>query len=190
MKIFFTLLFTIIFFSAKIYGQNVPNYTPYQTMTPAELQAYRQSIWDTLPAAVGWVNDFEGLYDQEQERNLEMIVEHFEKKTTIEIAIITVDSNMVALDKFDEFAYRVLKKWGIGKISKSNGIVICISKDYRRLYVCTDFGIDRYISSYDKYKLIKKYFLPSFEKNKYYDGTLIGLNALLEKIDKDWKKDS
>lgn len=190
MKLFFTFLFTILFLSAKTQGQNVPDYSPYQKMTPAELQAYRQSIWDTLPAAVGWVNDFEGLYTMEQEKNLERIVEHFEKKTTIEIAIVTMDSNMVALDKFDEFAYRVLKKWGIGKISKSNGIVICISKDYRRLFVCTDFGIDRYVNNYDKYKIIKKNFLPSFEKNNYYDGTLNGLTALLEKIDKDWKKDN
>jgi len=190
MKIFFALLVTLFFYSPEIYGQDVPNYTLYQPMTPAQLQEYRQSIWDTLPAAVGWVNDFEGLFNDEEEKNLEKIVEHFEKKTTIEVAIITVDSNMVALDKFDDFAYRVLKKWGIGKISKSNGIVICISKDYRRLFVCTDFGIDRYMNSYDKYKIIKKWFLPSFEKNKYYDGTLNGLNALLEKIMKDWRKDS
>ena len=129
MKIFFTFFIFTLLSCFSTSAQNVPNYIPYRTMTPHELLTYRHSVWDTLPAAVGWVNDFEGLYDRNQEDSIETILEHFERKTTIEIAIVTVDSNMVARDKFDEFAYRLLKIWGIGTIDKSNGIVICICKD-------------------------------------------------------------
>lgn len=190
MKIIFTFFISLFFFSLYASGQPVPNYIPYRTMTPNELHAYRQSIWDTLPAAVGWVNDFEGLYDRTQEDSIERILEHFERKTTIEIAIVTVDSNMVAKDKFDEFTYRLLKIWGIGKISKSNGIVICICKDYRKLFISCDFGIDNYMNEYDKYKIINKYMVPSFQKNNYFLGTLNGLNAILDKIDKKWSKEN
>lgn len=157
-------------------------------MTPAQLSAYRQRIWDTLPAAVGWVNDFEGLFTPEQERMLEKELEHFERLTSVEICIVTVDSNMVAEKKFEDFGYRLMKIWGIGKITKSNGIVICICKDYRRLCVTTDFGIDRFISESDKAKLISRQFIPYFSKNDYYGGTAVGLNALLTKINKKWNK--
>ncbi|MEO6838049.1 MAG: TPM domain-containing protein [Ginsengibacter sp.] len=157
-------------------------------MTPHELQTYRQSIWDTLPAAVGWVNDFEGLYDKSQEDSIESILEHFERKTTIEIAIVTVDSNMVAPNKFDEFAYRLMKIWGIGKIEKSNGIVICICKDYHKLFISTDFGIDKYMDQTDKSRIITKNIIPFFQKNNYFSGTLNGLNAILDKINKKWDK--
>ncbi|HUZ57435.1 MAG TPA: TPM domain-containing protein [Hanamia sp.] len=155
-------------------------------MTPNELQAYRQSIWDTLPAAVGWVNDFEGLYDRTEEDSLERILEHFEKKTTIEIEVVTVDSNMVAREKFDEFTYRLLKIWGIGKVDKSNGIVICICKDYKKLFICADFGIDNYMDEYDKLKIIHRDIIPSFQRNDYFKGTLNGLNAIIDKINKKW----
>lgn len=188
MKIFFTFFISLLFFFLNASGQNVPNYLPYRTMTPHELSAYRQSIWDTLPAAVGWVNDFEGLYNRIQEDSIETILEHFERKTTIEIAIVTVDSNMVASDKFDEFAYRLLKIWGIGKINKSNGIVICICKDYKRLFISADFGIENYMNEYDKSKIINKYMIPAFQKNNYFIGTLNGLNAILDKINKKWTK--
>lgn len=170
-------------------AQNVPNYNPH-VMTSAQLQTYRQSIWDTLPAAVGWVNDFEGLFNMQQENNIEKTLSHFEKKTSIEICIITIDSNMVNKNSFDEFSYRLMKLWGIGKISKSNGMVICISKDYKRLCVTTDFGIDRFMDATEKNKIINKYFLPLYRKNDYYNGTINGLNAILEKIGKKWGKEN
>lgn len=188
MRIFFTFLLILFFSNVSVTAQRIPNYNPYRTMTPSELHAYRKSIWDTLPAAVGWVNDFEGLFDKEQEDSLESIIQHFEKKTTIEIAIVSVDSNMVASDQFNEFAYRLLKIWGIGKISKSNGMVICICKDYKTIYISSDFGLDNYLDGYDKYKIITKNVIPYFKKNNYFVGTLNGLNAILNKIDKKWSR--
>ncbi|HSN08108.1 MAG TPA: TPM domain-containing protein [Hanamia sp.] len=188
MKIIFTFLFLLLFFCPYSRAQNVPDYVPYKAMSPAQLSAYRQSTWDTLPAAVGWVNDFEDLFTPPQEHYLEKILEHFEKATSIEISIVTIDSDMVAEDKFDEFSYRLMKIWGIGKITKSNGIVICICKDYRRICVTTDFGIDKYMNESDKNRMINRDFVPYFTKNDYFDGISNGLNALLSKINKRWTK--
>jgi len=188
MKIFITLIFLLLFISPGTEAQNVPDYVPYRTMTPAQLTAYRHSIWDTLPAAIGWVNDFGDLFTPEQERTLEKTLEHFERATTVEVCLVTIDSNMVAESNFSEFSYRLMKKWGIGKITKSNGIVICICKDYRRICVTTDFGIDRYVTESDKNRVINKDFAPYFAKNEYYDGTSNGLNGLLERIDKHWEQ--
>lgn len=190
MRIFFTFLLILFFFDVSVKAQRIANYNPYRTMTPSELRAYRQSIWDTLPAAIGWVNDFEGLYDKSQEDSLESIIQHFEKKTTIEIAIVSVDSNMVASDQFNEFTYRLLKIWGIGKITRSNGMVICICKDYKTIFISSDFGLDNYLDDYDKYKIVNKNVLPYFKKNNYFMGTLSGLNAILNKIDRKWSKNN
>ena len=190
MRIFFTFLLILFFFDVGVKAQRIANYNPYRTMTPSELRAYRQSIWDTLPAAIGWVNDFEGLYDKSQEDSLETIIQHFEKKTTIEIAIVSVDSNMVASDQFNEFTYRLLKIWGIGKITRSNGMVICICKDYKTIFISSDFGLDNYLDDYDKYKIVNKNVLPYFKKNNYFMGTLSGLNAILNKIDRKWSKNN
>lgn len=188
MKIISTLLFLILFYSSGAQAQEVPNYLPYNVMSPKQLHVYRQNLWDTLPAAIGWVNDYENLFTIEERHNLEKTLEHFEKETSIEICIVTLDSNMVSQDKFSEFSYRLMKVWGIGKISKSNGMVICISKDYKRLCVTTDFGIDKFITQSDKSRMINKDFVPFFSKNDYYDGTTNGLNAILSKINRKWNK--
>lgn len=187
MKIFFTLFFLLIFHLGTI-AQNVPNYFQFKSMTPQQLHIYRQNLWDTLPAAIGWVNDYGDLFTEEQERQLEKTLAHFEKATSIEIAIVTLDSNMIAADKFNDYSYRLMKIWGIGKISKSNGMLICICKDYKRICVTTDFGIEQFLSTNEKDKLVSKDFIPYFAKNDYYDGTSSGLNALLSKISKRWNK--
>ena len=35
---------------------------------------------------------------------------------------------------------------------------------------------------YEKAMMIKKFFIPYYKKNKYYDGTLNGLNAFIKRL--------
>ncbi len=184
MKIFFTLF---IFFDFAIcnegFCQPVPNFDPDKLLSRKELSNYRQSIWDSIPAAVGWVNDFAGIFTNDQEQTLEDLVEHFEKKTSIEIAIVTLDTNMVEQPKLTKLTARILKVWGIGKTMKRNGILICICSGYREIKISTGVGIEKYMNEAEKLAIIKKYFVPLYEKSRYYDGTFNGLNALLKKLD-------
>lgn len=184
MKIFFAFF---IFFDFAIWGngfcQSVPNYNPDKFLSRKELADYRQSIWDSIPAAVGWVNDFAGIFTNDQEQTLEDLVEHFEKKTSIEIAIVTLDTNMVEQPKLTKLTDRILKIWGIGKTMKRNGVLICICSGYKEIKISTDVGIEKYMNETEKLDIIKKYFVPLYEKNRYYDGTFSGLNALIKKID-------
>ncbi|MDQ2720560.1 MAG: TPM domain-containing protein [Bacteroidota bacterium] len=182
MKIFFTLFSTFLLSTlCKIsFCQSVPEFNPNHAMSDHELEQYRQSIWDSLPGAVGWVNDFGGLFKLSQTDTLESLIEHFEKETTIEIMIVTIDSNMVAKEKMAGFADRLLKIWGIGKRAKKNGIVICICSGYKQIEMSTDAGIEIIMDDVRKMQLLKKYFIPDYQRNRYYHGTFIGLTALIK----------
>ena len=159
----------------------------YVPMNKVQLAKYRKSIWDSLPGAVGWVNDFEGLFSIDQENNLQSLITHFEKRTTIEIMVVTIDTNMVAKEDLNNFSYRMLKIWGIGKRLKENGIIICISSGYQALKITCDFGINDLMDESEKNRIIGKYFIPSYKKNKYYDGTYKGLNAIMAQLSKRMK---
>lgn len=192
MKIFSTL--TLILFLAipgnKAYCQNQnevndPCILPkLPVMNRFELAEYRLSLWDSLPGAIGWVNDFEGLFSNEEENILESLIAHFEQKTSIEIMIVTIDTNMVSKEKFGDFSEHIMRIWGIGKKMKKNGIIICISSGYQEIRITTDLGIEKYMTEIKKLQILKKNFLPHFEKNNYYEGTFKGLNALLSHLSK------
>jgi len=192
MKIFFTifLYFLLITPGGNASCQTTTNDSTSSSITPmnaTQLAKYRQSIWEDLPAAVGWVNDFEELFTNEEENNLESLIEHFEKITGIEIMIVTIDTNLVAKSNFNEFSYRLLKIWGIGKRLKENGIIICISNGYHLLKITPDFGILKLMNESMTSRIKNKNFIPSYKKNRYYEGTYRGLNAIINHLSKRLK---
>lgn len=148
----------------------------------AEVEAYRNSIWETLPNPDGWTNDFEGIFSTTEEANLSDLISRLESRTSIEIAIVTVDSNMVRLDKFDEFADHLLNTWGVGKKEKENGILICISSQYRKIAISRGPGTDKFLTDAIIKYLITKSFVPLYKKHNYYGGTLNGLIALINRL--------
>lgn len=180
-QLFFILFLCFSSFLNNVTAQLVPDYSLYEKMNADELQLYRQSVWDSLPV-IGWVNDFEGLFTSNEEDSLESLLQHFETETTVEISIVTVDSNMVHKDNFNDFSDHLLKTWRIGKLLKKNGIVICISKDYKKLFISTGAGISKYISDSDKNRIVVQNFVPQFNEHNYFTGTLYGVNEIMNKI--------
>lgn len=173
-----TIIFTLSFGDAS--AQIRANFIETSNApTPAQIAAYRNSIWEELPSPDGWTNDYEGIFTIEEEQTLSGMITKLESRTSIEIAIVTVDSNMVSLDKFDEFADHILNVWGVGKKEKENGIVICISSQYRKIAISRGAGIDNLLSDVLTKHLIAKNFIPLYRKHNYYGGTLSGLIALI-----------
>jgi uncharacterized protein len=102
----FLIVFVIGFSTMSCEG-SVQKFTSPRTLAP-----------DTIPAPVGYVNDFEYLFTGEQEILLDSLIRDFEKKTTIQIAILTLDTSFTADSSFDDFIVRVASKWGVGQQGK------------------------------------------------------------------------
>lgn len=140
------------------------------------------SFWDSLPAPTGWVNDFENLFTTEEERLLDSIINDFKNKTTIEIAIVTLDTYATPKDRFVELTLHMAQTWGIGVKEKNNGILIGISKGYRKIRIENGRGITKIISDEETKNIIDNDFIPSFKEGNYFEGTLVGLMKILEFI--------
>lgn len=185
MKRFFTsfsMLLCLAFFSVGAVGQT---HTSYKTPPPLgsyELEQYRQNLWDAFPLPDGSINDFEGIFTPGEENNLDSIITNLERLKEVEIIIVTIDTNMVSKDKFNDFAIHLLDVWHVGKNVKNNGILICISSGYKQMRISNNFGIERILSDAETQQIIDKSFIPSYQRRKYYKGTMNGLKALINKI--------
>ncbi len=178
MRPFYTLL--LLFSSFTSTAQIRANYLDNSTRpTKSQIEAYRSSIWNALPTPEGWTNDFEGIFTPEEEATLSDLIANLEEKTGFEIAVVTVDSNMVSSDHFEEFADRLLYSWEVGKKGRKNGLVICLSSQYKRITISRGAGVDRYIDDGLARKLIVKDFIPLYKKHNYYGGTLKGLISII-----------
>jgi uncharacterized protein len=105
------------------------------------------------------------------------------KNTTIEIAIVTLDTSCTTAEAFNDLALHIANTWGVGKKDKNNGVTICISKGYRKIRICNGYGIEKLINDAETKQIVDSYFIAAFKKGDYYNGTLEGLLAIMAKPD-------
>lgn len=147
-----------------------------------KLHKLRKQFWDSLPKPIGWTNDLENIYSPAEEMILDSIISVFEKETSIEISIVTLDSTLTSVELFNDLALHIARNWGIGKKDKDNGILICISTGHRRIRISNGYGIEQMLTDEETNALLNRYFLPKFKRTQFFQGTYDGLIALTKKL--------
>lgn len=178
MKTIFILILSL-FISTNVCGQTT-NVIARDSLKEKSLALFRQVFWDNLPKPINWTNDYEDLYSDDEQINLNNIISKFEQETTIEIGIITINTSKISEEKFEELSLHIAQTWGIGKKDINNGILIAISKGYKKIRIENGNGIEKIITNDETKEIIDKYFIPDFKKGNYYDGTLKGLTELIK----------
>jgi uncharacterized protein len=135
-----------------------------------------------IPKPIGWINDFENDFTKQEELSLDSIVRNFERQTSIEIAIVTLDSSYVKNRNFDSLTLQIARNWNVGKKDKLNGILISFSKKLKKIRIENANGISKIISNEETKTCIDKDFIPFFRDGKDYVGMFNGINKLIELI--------
>ncbi|MBS1605105.1 MAG: TPM domain-containing protein [Bacteroidetes bacterium] len=138
---------------------------------------------DTIPRPVGYINDFEHLFTPLQIEFLDSLIHEYERRTTIEIAVLTVDTSLTLPANFDFFTLQTMKAWGVGKKSSNNGILIGISRSFRKIRIQDGGGIEKQLPGADVKKIIDEAFIPFFRKGQYYEGLVSGLRTLMQRLE-------
>lgn len=138
---------------------------------------------DTIPRPVGYLNDFEHLFTPGQIDTLDRLLHDYEQRTTTEIAVLTVDSSLTMYANFDFFTLETMIAWAVGKKEKDNGMLICISRSFRKMRIQNGSGIEKVLSNADTKKIIDESFIPFFRKGQYYEGVLNGLKTLMQRLE-------
>jgi uncharacterized protein len=149
---------------------------------PIPVVVASQRINDTVPRPIGYVNDYDSLFTPAQEYFLDSLIARFEQQTTIQIAVVTVDTAMTSKENFDNYALRILRVWSIGQQEKQNGIVVAISRPYRKIRIENGYGIVKVLPDRETKMIIDTAFIPSFKKGEYFEGTLHGVQTLMERL--------
>lgn len=156
--------------------------SPAKVQDTARSKPVREDLVRKIPEPVGWINDYAFLFSAEEVRMLDSLLQYYERKTTVEIAVLTVDSTRTNARDFDEFASLIGRTWGVGKKETNNGIVIIIAPDIRRIRINNGLGIEIKISNEETQSIIDKVIIPQFKDGKFYEGTKQGIIALMEKL--------
>lgn len=171
-KIILVLLINIALSIICFSQQKVSDTSKAKTKTSSDSFQFKAP-----PHAGKWVSDFEDMFSIEDEKILDSLINQFEKETTIEIAIVTLDTSWTIKETFDDFVLAIHNYWGVGKKEKKNGILIGICPGYRTIRISNGYGIEGKLTDSETKKIIDNIIVPEFKKGDYFQGIR---KALLE----------
>jgi|GEM_PF-952680 len=130
-----------------------------------------------IPQAYNWVNDFADMIADEDETALSEKIKQYEKATTNEIAIATVETIKPDTD-IVEYTRSLGNYWGVGKKGVDNGVVILIDKESRKIRIASGLGLKTALPDDVCQAIIDDQIVPEFK-----NGNIIGgLDKAVDRI--------
>jgi uncharacterized protein len=120
------------------------------------------------PSPTGYVNDFANILSPGDIARLNSEIAAIEKATTVEIAIVTIDTLQGV--SVEEYAVKLFEKWGIGKKSNDNGLLILVAKNEREYRIETGYGLEGTINAARSGRIGRETIEPNFKKGEYGRG--------------------
>ena len=137
-------------------------------------------IASEFPQQIGFVNDFEKIFTENDIKFLENALSYYKENSNKEIAIITIES-IPENTEFDQYAIRMSDNWNVGKNNDGNGLTVVLSKTLKKVRISTTEKTRNYLTDEFCQKVIDENMIPEFKNGNYNDGVLLGINELIRK---------
>lgn len=125
------------------------------------------------------VNDFAGLMSRPQLDDLGRKLTNYARETSIQIVVVT-ETSLEGEDIFD-YSNRLARTWGIGASKeKSNGILLYIAKDERKVRIQTGYGVEGFLTDALSRRIIEQIIVPAFKNGDYYGGIDGATSSIME----------
>lgn len=135
----------------------------------------------TFPSPTGYVNDFEGILNNDEA--LEQKLKKLEEETTVEVAIVTTPDFQDTY--IEDYAVQLFEAWKIGKSDKDNGLLIIVSKKMREARLEVGYGLEGTLPDSLTKRIQEEYMIPSFKEDDYSSGVDKGVDVVIGLIKED-----
>jgi uncharacterized membrane protein YgcG len=136
-------------------------------------------VWaGEYPKATGYVNDFSHVLSVEQGASLNAELVAFEKKTTVEIAVVTVP--WLNGQSIEDYARGLATEWGVGKRGQNNGIVFLIALKERKMRIEVASGAQSVLTNDRADQIRDEAILPQFRSGNMAQGIIDGTHAIVQ----------
>jgi len=135
----------------------------------------------SYPQLTGFVTDNANMIDSSYEAQITAMAKQIEEKTTVEIAVVTVES--FEGESKEMYAVNLFQQAGIGKADKDNGLLILVSKQDREYRFEVGYGLEGVITDSMKVNIGDRIIVPNFRNEDYGKGiyeSIVVIEGLIE----------
>jgi uncharacterized protein len=130
------------------------------------------------------VNDLAGVLKPSEAEYLENMLKTTEDKTSSQVALLVIPS--LEGESLEEFSLRVAEKAKLGQKKLDNGVLVVVALAEKKIRIEVGYGLEPYLTDAKSSYIIRKGFVPGFEKGRYFDGIHDGLQAITGVITKEY----
>ncbi len=130
------------------------------------------------PSPPKLVNDYTNTLTPSQVQALENKLVAYDDSTSSQVVIVIIPS----LKGYDvaEYSLALGREWGIGGKEFSNGVIILVAKDDRKIRIEVGYGLEGAIADITAKSIIDNSITPQFKEDNYYRGLDLATNDIIK----------
>lgn len=129
-----------------------------------------------IPSLTGRVVDQAGILSSSEESSLSNKLAALEKKTTIQLVVVTLKS--LQSRTVEEWGLALGRGWGIGQVGKNNGVLLVVAPNERELRIEVGYGLEGDLPDATADSIIRNVIVPRFKAGNLYGGINDGVDAI------------
>ncbi len=149
-------LFILVFTSLVSAAQNIP-----ATPNPPRL-----------------VNDFAHVMTADQIEQLENKLVAYDDSTSIQIAVVTVQTT--GDYAIEDYALKILRDWKVGNKKTNNGIVVLAAIQDHKVYIATGYGMEGAVPDITAKQIVEDEIVPNFKQQNYFRGFDLAADGIIK----------
>lgn len=142
---------------------------------------------DKLPvpsAPQSWVNDYAGIFSQDEAARLDQKLSMFEQANSTQIFIVSIDEN--GGYPADMLAPMIGEEWGVGQQGQDNGIVMLFDMQDRQMFIATGYGNEEFVTDLEAGLIVRNELTPAFKQGEYYAGVDEATSVIISLLDGEY----
>lgn len=137
------------------------------------------------PSPPRLVNDYTQTLTADQVQYLENKLVAFDDSTSSQIAVVLIASLEGA--DISDYALQLGRSWGVGGKDHSNGVVLLVSINDRKINISTGYGLEGALPDITCKHIIDEVIKPQFKGQDYFRGLDEGTDAIIKATKGEYK---
>jgi uncharacterized protein len=133
------------------------------------------------PAPADYVTDRAGVLRADTVRELNRRLAEFERQSSSQV-VVWLERSLPAGAALEDYAQRLFDAWKIGQKDRSNGVLLAIFVEDRRMRIHTGYGLEGALPDALAGRILDNEIRPRFRERDFDGGVQAGVTAILSSI--------
>lgn len=139
-----------------------------------------QFVHASYPDYKSYVNDIDQVFSEEERLRIEQKLSDLDTKTSIQIAVLTIDSTEP--ESLEDYTIHLADRWKVGQVHLDNGVIMVFAMKDKKMRLEVGRGLEGILTDIQAKHILNDIIRPEFQRGKYSAGIEKGVDAIIATV--------